>query len=477
MANSGTTWLDGIAQAGLVRDRQASAVELVNEAIDRAQLLNPRLGFLITATFEAATATALTASMKGPLAGVPMLFKDHLATSAGVRHTSGSRYLRDYVPARDSELVRRYRAGGLIPIGTSATCELALLSTAESTRYGACRNPWNLERTTGGSSGGSAAAVAAGVVPIGHGNDAGGSVRIPASCCGLFGLKPTRGRNPLGRDHDDPAGTLWVEHVLTRSVRDSAVALDVTALSGATLGEGRYAGPDSFLSAVGRPTGRLRIATSEQAGAGIAVHADCRAAVRHTAQLCEALGHVVEPTELPVDSACMEAAFQVLYAAAAAADIDAWTRTLGRGPAPDELEPFTWALVDSGRSLTAADRVQARRVLQEGARAIASWHDTFDLLLTPTLAAPPVPLGHFEAPAGDPQPVFDADAAFAAFTWLANATGQPAMSVPLYWNAEGLPIGTHFTAAFGREDVLFSLAGQLEQAQPWSGRRPLIAAA
>ena len=465
-------WLDGMAQAQLVLGGQASAMELVDEAIARARALDPVLGFLVTPAFDTARAAATSRLGDGPLSGVPMLLKDHLATAAGLRHTSGSRFLRDHVSPRDSELVRRYRSGGLIPIGTSATSELALLSTAESDRHGPCRNPWDLQRTTGGSSGGSAAAVAAGVVPVGHGNDAGGSVRIPASCCGLFGLKPTRARNPLGPDHGDLAGGLWAEHVVTRSVRDSAAALDLTA--GPMTGD-PYAAPPargSFLAAVSEPPGRLRIGVSEQASTGVPVDADCVAAVRHAARLCEQLGHTVELAEPPVDGRQLEEAFAVLYSAGAAWQVDAWQRTLGRAPERDDLEPFTWALAESGRALTAVDLLQATHSVQAAGRVIGEWHDVFDVFLTPTLAAPPVPLGHFRAPGGDPEPVFQADAAFAAFTWVANATGQPAMSVPLFWNVAGLPIGTHFTAASGREDVLFRLAGQLEQAQPWSGRRP-----
>ncbi len=458
------TWRDGIAQAELVRAGELTAAELAEAALQRIEAADRELGFLVEWIDDRPAAPG-----DGPLAGVPMLLKDHLATCAGVRHTSGSRYLRDYTPASDSELVARYKRGGLVPVGTAATCELALLSTAESARYGPCRNPWDRERTTGGSSGGSAAAVAAGAVPIAHGNDAGGSIRIPASCCGLFGLKPTRARNPLGPAYGDMGGGLWAEHVITRSVRDSAAALDVTA--GPMPGD-PYAAPPTdrpFLDEVGADPGRLRIAVSADAPTGVPVHADCRAAAESAAQLCEELGHVVEEASPPIDGVRLEEAFFMIYAAGAAWRLDAWRRELDREPEPGELEPATAWLVELGRSHDASEYLLAVETVQADARRIAGFHQTYDVLLSPSLAAPPVPLGTF---AGDPRLTFEVDAAFAAFTWIANATGQPAMSVPLHWNDAGLPIGVHFSAASGEEALLIRLAAQLEAARPWAQRQP-----
>lgn len=465
-------WLDGIALADLVRAGELTAAELVEAALQRTEEADRQLGFLVEPMDDEARALAAQAHGEGALAGVPMLLKDHLATCAGVRHTSGSRYLRDHTPESDSELVARYKRGGLVPVGTTATCEFALLSTAESARYGPCRNPWDTERTTGGSSGGSAAAVAVGAVPVAHGNDAGGSIRIPASCCGVFGLKPTRARSPLGPAYGDMGGGLWVEHVLTRSVRDSAAALDVT--SGAMPGD-PYAAPRAtrpFLEEVGADPGRLRIAVSADAPTGVPVHADCRAAMERAAQLCEDLGHVVEHALPPVDGARLEQAFFVIYAAGAAWRLDAWRRELGRDPEPVELEPATEWLVELGRSHGAPEYLLAVEAVQADARRIASFHETYDVVLSPTLAAPPVPLGTFAAETGGERRTFEVDAAFAAFTWIANATGQPAMSVPLEWSAEELPIGVHFSAAFGAEALLFRLAAQLERARPWAQRRP-----
>jgi amidase len=466
------TWRDGIAQAELVRAGELTATELVETALRRIDETDPALGFLVERMDDHARAVAGQPLGSGPLAGVPMLLKDHLATVAGVRHTSGSRYLREFTPTVDSELVVRYRRGGLIPVGTTATCEFALLSTAESARYGPCCNPWDPGRTSGGSSGGSAAAVAAGTVPVAHGNDAGGSIRIPASCCGLFGLKPTRARNPLGPAFGDVGGGLWAEHVLTRSVRDSAAALDIT--SGAMLGD-PYRAPDAprrFLDEVGADAGRLLIAVSADAPTGVAVHPDSRTAVERAAELCEDLGHAVEAAPLPVDGVRLEQAFFVMYAAGAAWRLDAWRRELGRDPKPGELEPATEELVELGRSHSASEYLLAVEAVQADARRIASFHETFDAVLSPTLAAPPPPLGTFAARPGNALRTFEVDAAFAAFTWVANATGQPAMSVPLHWSDAGLPIGVHFTGAFGAEALLIRLAAQLEAARPWAQRRP-----
>ena len=469
------TWLDAIAVADLIASHQITRLELVEHAIRRAEDVAPILGCLAERLYDSARRDAAsTATRPGPVAGVPMILKDHLATAAGVKHTSGSRFLRDYVAPSDSELVSRYRTGGLIPIATSTTSELALLATGESARYGPCRNPWDLTRIAGGSSGGSAAAVAAGVVPIAHGNDAGGSIRIPASACGLFGLKPTRGRNPLGPDFGDIASGLWAEHVLTRSVRDSAAVLDLTA--GPMPGDpyAAPAGATSYLEQVGVDPGRLRIGFTAATAVVGDISTECHDALSAVATLCQDLGHHVEEVALPVqDIKNFEDAFFVLYAAGAAWSIDRWTQLLGRSPQPGDLEPYTAALAELGRQASAADYLTAVQRVQSAARSAATFHDTYDVLLTPTVASPPLPLGHFTASvAVHPLSPLYVDAEFARYTWIANATGQPAMSIPLHWDATGLPIGTHFTAAAGREDLLLRLAGQLEAAQPWSHHRP-----
>ncbi len=472
MSENEQAWIDAVGQAELVRCGEASPLELVESAIERVVRADSELGFLVSPMFEEAITTAKGVIGKGPLAGVPMLLKDNLATAQGVPYSAGSRFLGDFEALHDSELVARYRRSGLIPIGTSTTSEFGLLSTAESARYGPCRNPWNLARTTGGSSGGSAAAVAAGCVSIGHGNDAGGSIRIPASCCGLFGLKPTRARNPLGPDFGDIAGGIWAEHVMTRSVRDSAAALD--ASTGPMLGDPYMAPAFSrrYISEVGSNPGRLKIAFTDVAPTGVNVEAEPRVAVRSAAALCESLGHEVVEAALPVDAKALEEAFLVVFSSGAGWYLKLWEQQLSRVASRGEIEPYTRGLAELGCSHSAVDFLSAVQEMQMASRQIARFHREHHLSLCPTLAAAPVPLGFFESTEEDPMRPLRADTAFAAFTWIANATGQPSMSVPLHWSADGLPIGVQFTAPFGREDLLFRFGSQLEQAQPWAERRP-----
>jgi amidase len=357
-------------------------------------------------------------------------------------------------------------------VGKTNTPEFGILPTTEPRRFGATRNPWALARTPGGSSGGSAAAVAARLVAVAHANDGGGSIRIPASCCGVFGLKPSHGRNPLGPNYGDVFGGLVSEHVVTRSVRDSARVLDATA--GPEPGApdwGRPARP--FADEVGREPGRLRIAFSAESPTGVPVHADCVAAVRAAARLCADLGHdVTADVRLPVDGRDVGRAFAVAWSAGTAWAIDDWARRTGRAPAPASFEPLTWALAERGRRFTAADYFLARQDMQRAARAVARFFEGWDAWLTPVLAEPPVPLGTFDAPADDPTRALRRAGTFSPFTFLANVTGQPAMSVPLSWNGGGLPIGVHVMAPFGDEATLFRLAAQLETARPWDSRRP-----
>lgn len=472
---SDNAWRDGIGTAEALRRGELTYVDVLEEAIARAEHLNPELGFLVESMADSAR-THVRGVPEGPLSGVPFLLKDHLATHAGVRHTSGSVFLRDNVATRDSELVRRFKAAGLIPIGTSATCEFALLSTAESAAHGPCRNPWDPTRIAGGSSGGAAAAVAAGVVPVAHGNDSGGSIRIPASACGVFGLKPSRGRISLGPAFGDLAGGIWSEHVITRTVRDSAAVLD--AVHGALPGDPYTALPPrrSYLAELRRTrVERLRIAYTASPPTGTPVSADCIEALNDAAALCEHLGHELVEAQLPGDLEAFETSYFVLVAAGAAAWLDHWIGIVGRRPDSGELEPFTAAVVEHGRGFSAPELLAAIENIQRAGRQISTFLTTFDLFLTPTLAHPPVPLGYFATAGAEPLDILSRDAEYAPFTWIANAAGLPAMSVPLHWNSEGLPIGSHFMARTGREDLLFRFAAQLEAARPWLARWPSVA--
>lgn len=469
-------FLDATAQAELVRRKQVKAIELVEAAIERIERLNPALNAVITPMYDEARAAAKAELLDGPFAGVPFLLKDLLAEYAGVRLTAGSAFLRDFVADHDSELVVRQKRAGLIILGKTNTPEFGILPTTEPHLFGPTRNPWDTTRTCGGSSGGSAVAVAAGMVPMAHGNDGGGSIRIPASCCGLFGLKPTRGRNPLGPDYGDMYGGLVCEHGLTRSVRDSAALLDAT--SGPDIGDPYWASPPArpFLQEVGANPGRLRIAVTTAAVTGVAVHEDCVSAVRDAAALCAGLGHeMVEITpELPGD--LITEAFITVWSAGCAWSIDDWARQTGQTPSQDQFEILTWGLYEMGQQVTAPAALLALQDLQSIARDIARFFADYDVWLTPTIGEPPVPLGTFDSPPENPlQGLFRA-AALLPFTPICNITGQPGMSVPLFWNAEGLPVGTHFIGRFGDEATLFRLAAQLEAARPWADRRPPVSA-
>ena len=468
------TSLDATAQAELVRRREVKPLELVEAAIRRIERLNPRLNAVVTPLFEQARAAAADPP-EGPFRGVPFLMKDLQATCAGVRHTAGSRLLADFVAPMDTELVTRFRAAGLIILGTTNTPEFGILPTTEPALFGAARNPWDPTRSTGGSSGGSAAAVAARLVPLAHANDGGGSIRIPASCCGLFGLKPTRGRNPLGPFVGDIMNGLVVEHAVTRSVRDSAALLDATA--GADPGAPYWAPPTTrpFREEVGAPPGRLRIAFTATAPTGLAIHPDCVAAVRDAAALCRDLGHEVDEAALPVSGEMMTECFITIWTIGVAWTVDAMARLTGRTVTSDTVEPLTWALAEAGRQRSGADYLAAVQGTQMIARAIATFMQEWDVLLTPVLAEPPPPLGTFDAAPDNPLAGFMRAAEYVPFTPLANATGQPAMSVPLSWNAAGLPVGAHFMGRFGDEATLFRLAAQLEAARPWAERRPALA--
>lgn len=468
------TFLDAIAQAELVRNGELQPIDLVEAAIDRIERVNPQLNAVVTPMYEQARSAASGDLPDGPFSGIPFLLKDLLAYYSGVRMTLGSRLMSRFVPDHDSELVRRLKRAGLIIIGKTNTPELGILPTTEPQLLGPSRNPWHRERTTGGSSGGSAAAVASGMVPMAHANDGGGSIRIPASCCGLFGLKPTRGRNPSGPDFGDIMSGLVVEHAVTRSVRDSAALLDAT--SGPDLGDPYWAPPIErpFLQEVGADPGRLRIAFTTRAATGVTIHENCVEAVKDAAALCSELGHEVTEDTPEVEGSLVIQSFTVLWSAGVASILDGISHMTGEKPSPDTVEPLTWALYEMGRQHTASDYLLSLQWLQGLGRVMARFLTDYDIWLTPTLGEPPVALGTFDAPPDNPLVAFARSAAFVPFTPVCNATGQPAMSVPLFWNAEGMPVGTHFVGRFGDEATLFRLASQLEEARPWKDRIPPV---
>ncbi len=395
-------FLDATAQAEMVRRREVAALELVEAAIERIERLNPVLNAVVTPMYEQARAAAAGKLPKGPFTGVPFLLKDMIASYAGVRMTLGTSFLHDFVPNRDSELVVRLKRAGLIIVGKTNAPELGLLPTTEPCQFGPSRNPWDTNRTTGGSSGGSAVAVAAGMVPMAHANDGGGSIRIPASCCGLFGLKPTRARNPLGPVFGDIMNGLVAEHAVTRTVRDSAALLDVTA--GPDVGDPYCAPPAKrpFLDEVGAAPGRLRIAFTEKATTDVPVHVDCVNAVRDAAALCADLGHEVVEAAPAIDGGLVSHAFMILWSVGCVSTIDGVALTTGRKPTQEQFEPCTWAIYEMGRKQSASTYLLALTMLQAVSRQIARFFVDYDIWLTPTLAEPPLPLGAFDSPPDDP---------------------------------------------------------------------------
>jgi amidase len=470
--NEDFMFLDGTAQAELVRKKAVKPLELVEASIARIERLNPTIKALAVSMLEEARAKAAGAIAKGSFTGVPFLLKDFIAEYAGAPMHEGSRFLQGFIPDRDSELVRRYKRAGLIVLGKTNTPELAIGVTTEPRLFGPTHNPWDTKKSPGGSSGGSAAAVAARMVSMAHGNDAGGSLRIPASCCGVFALKPTRGRNPLGPRYGDLFSGLVVEHGLTRSVRDSAALLDATA--GPCAGDPYHAPPSAgpFLQEVSKEPGRLRIAFSHEAPLQTEVHPDCIDAAQDAARLCEELGHTVVEASPPLDWEGLWVAFTTILATGLAWTIRDWRQRLNREPVSDSFEPFILALWERGESIKAPEYLSSIFNIQASTRKMAAFFDEHDIWLTPTLGAPPVDLGTFTFDGGDPFELRRRMTAFSPFTFIGNATGQPAMSVPLFWNADNLPVGTHFLGRFGDEATLFRLAGQLETARPWLKRVP-----
>jgi amidase len=466
--------LDATAHAALIRAGDISAGELVDAAIEGIERVNPAVNAVVTTMFDAARQQAARNS-GGVFAGVPFLLKDLAVEVDGVRFTEGSAFLRDFVSRHDQELVVRLRHAGLVILGKTNTPEFGMSPTCEPRLFGPTHNPWDLDRTPGGSSGGSAAAVASGMVAMAHGSDLGGSIRYPASCCGLFGLKPTRARNPLGPMYGDVLGGMAAEHAVTRSVRDSAALLDAT--SGPTVGD-PYPAPSParpFADEVGADPGRLRIAFSATPRDAHPVHPECRAAVLDAARLCETLGHDVFERELPGFTPEDGEAIGTSIHAATAWILGHWIRRVGRMPEHDEIEPLTRAYWEAGQRVSAADYLLAVEVLQRLTRTIERFFLDVDAWLTPTLAEPPPLLGEMVSTDTEPLRALERSARFVAFPGIAaNITGGPAMSVPLWWTDDGLPVGVHFLGRFGDEATLFRLASQLEVARPWAQRVPPV---
>ncbi len=486
---------DAVGLAGLIRSGEITGPEVVAAAIDRIEAVNPTLNAVSVKTYDRAMARLESGHIDGPFAGVPFLLKDLGAEWEGAGLTSGSRSMQNHVAPFTATLVRRFEDAGLVVLGRTTSPEFGILPYTESELHGITRNPWHLGRTAGGSSGGSGAAVAAGMVPAAHASDGGGSIRIPASQCGLFGLKPTRARTPVGPLEGENWFGFSQHHALTRSVRDSAAILD--AISGPEPGDPYWVTPPvrTYSEEVELDPGRMRVGVIPGTIFDSTQDPECRRAVNSAAHLLETLGHQVEQIELPLEVEEYTWAFTVLVAGAVAETIRVSAELTGREePDPDAYEATTWMLGIVGRTLTAADFARAMDSVRRAGRALGKVMESVDVLVSSTLSQPPFPHGALRPNAVERRllaalkraPV--KPAVLAAFKQLAgktlepipntplfNMTGQPAMSVPLHWTEDGLPVGVQFAGRFGDEATLFRLAGQLEKARPWFSRVPTVA--
>jgi amidase len=471
--------LDATAQAELVRIGEVSPEELTLAAIERAERLNPELNAIIHQLYEQGLEASKGELPDGPFRGVPFLFKDLGAGLAGQPLHMGMKGLKeaDFRLPVDTFLGERFRDAGFVTIGKTNTPELGIVPTTEPEAYGPTHNPWDLDRSPGGSSGGSAAAVAAGIVPIAHANDGGGSIRIPASCCGLVGLKPTRARTTLGPLVGDIMSGLTVELVVSRSVRDTAQALDAT--HGPGPGD-PYAAPvpeRPYMEELDADPGSLRITVlTEPLGvAHIEAEPAVVSATREAATMLEGLGHQIDEDAPALDpSFDLIETFLTRWYAGQTEIVDQFGVLLGRTLGPDDMEPLTWAMAEEGRRRSSGQYLAAVSQHQAIGRMLGLWFDSgHDLLLTPTLGEVPPPLGSFATDPDDALNTIHRGEQTAAFTALLNATGQPAISLPLGWSDDGLPIGVQLVAPMGGEDVLLRIAAQLEQAHPWADRLPI----
>jgi len=465
---------DGLGLAELVRKGAVTPAELLDVALKRLDAVNPRINAVVVRFPERARSQIEAGLPEGPFRGVPFLLKDLHAPLKGTVTTNGSRFFRGRVDTEDSVLVDRYLQAGLVIFGKGASPEFGLTPSTESVLNGPTHNPWNLAYTAGGSSGGCAAAVAAGIVPWAHGSDGGGSIRIPASCCGLFGLKPSRNRVPVGPPLNGDGWTgLSCHHALTRSVRDSAALLDATC---APVPGSSFLAPPAerpFLSEVGAAPGALRIAFIRHRFGGGDIDPECTRAAESAAQLCRELGHRVEEATPTINFAELSKAMgMVIIPANIARTIDERAAELGRPATENDVEPVTWSIYQMGKQVKGSDYESARATLFRAGYAMAEFQRNWDVLLSSVLGSPPVKLGILTLT--DFKSFGDAAQRFVPFTPVYNGTGQPSMSVPLHWTRAGLPVGVMFTGRYGAEATLFRLAAQLEQARPWAGRRPKL---
>jgi len=460
---------DALGLAQLVNKGEVSAMELLELAIARTEAVNSSINCVVEKLYDLAR-TAIEAGLpQGPFTGVPFMLKDLGMALKGTVTSNGSRFYKDARVDYTSTVVERYQRAGLVIFGKTATPEFGGTGTTESMLFGDTRNPWDLSRSSGGSSGGAAAAVAAGILPLANGTDGGGSIRIPASCCGLFGMKPSRGLVPSGPR--ELSSVMSVIHGVSRSVRDSAALLD--ASRGAEPGQTTIAPfpRGSYLEAMASAPRALRIGLIRVPLTQSPVDPECIRAAVNAASLCEELGHKVQEITLPVDPADFFASTRIIMGVGTVMRVVNREQQLGRRVTENDLEPIIWQRYQSSRAYSAEQLSRAQQGVERAAQQIALLQQDYDVLLSPTLATPPVELGKLSL--NQDNAAYEKEAInISAFTLLYNATGQPAMSVPLHWTPQGLPVGVMFAGRYGEEALLFQLAGQLEQASPWFDKLP-----
>ena len=464
---------DGLGLAALVKAGEVTPLELLDAAIARIEAHNPTLNAVVHKAYDEARAVASGALPDGPFKGVPFLIKDLGTKVAGWPRTSGSNFAQVAADDGDSELTTRYRAAGVVLVGKTNTPEFGIPGTTFSARLGACRNPWNPKHISGGSSGGAASATAAGIVPLAHASDGLGSIRIPAACCGLVGMKTTRDRNPQGPDDTDRAIGFSVDHVVSRTVRDSAAMLDATGYPEPASPYAVPAKAGPYIDEVGKSPGRLRIGWSAETPSGRPIHAEILGALHKTVETLTALGHETVEQGLGVDYRTLYRAQSLVSASNFAAGMRRWVEKLGREPG-DDIEPLARRAYEAGKRITGEQALWGWQQLRLMNRQILAPFETFDVYLTPVLGTP-VPEVEFLDTLNTDLKTFDArQAETYPFTPPFNFTGQPSMSLPLHHSENGLPVGMMFTGRYADEATLWRLAGQLEKEMPWKDRRPAV---
>ena len=464
---------DALGLAELVKNKEVSAEELLDEAIERNEKINNQTNAVVLKHYDEAKEMIKKGLPKGPFTGVPYLLKDLHVLLTGTKTTYGSKFFEDYVADHNSTLVDRYLDAGLVIFGKTNSPEFGLTVTTEPELYGPTRNPWNLDHSAGGSSGGAASAVASGVLPMANASDGGGSIRIPASCCGLLGLKPTRARTPMGPDRGEGWAGQSISHCVSKTVRDSAALLDAT--SGFSPGD-PYAPTEpsgSFLSANGKDPGKLKIALNLPTDA-IKIDDDVVASIENTAKLCEGLGHHVERASPEPDLEALSEAIGIIISANVALTLQQRADALGTEVTPDVVENITFRMFENGKEFSADQYAKATLINHQAGRVLGDFMENYDLILSPVLTKPPVKIGEIDMSSNDVRTYIEILSSYSCFTGLYNQTGQPSISVPLGFSKLDLPIGSMFTSAFGNDELLISIASQLEEAQPWKDKKPKV---